>query len=132
MIFELSKTPSDLRGIYNRCSEKVTFNEAMILHAIEGGSTTLRKLKETSLRNRPYIIRTLSALRERGIVKEKPGRKPREYALTPLGLKSLILLRILTENLMAEEDVTADELVEKIRKFSRDERNLKCLKVCCE
>ncbi len=132
MIFELNKPLNDLKGIYNRCSKEVTFNEAMILHAIEGGGTTLRGLKKASLGNRSYIIRTLSTLKKRGIVKENSVSKPREYALTASGLKSLILLRVVTDSLMAEEDITTDELVEKIKKFSLDERNLKCLKVCYE
>ena len=128
MSFELN----DLKWIYNQCSQDATFNEAMILHAIEGGSTTVNELKNISLKNGSYIIKTLSALKERGIVKENPGSKTGEYRLTALGLKSLILLKIIADNLIAEKNINTDELVEKIKKFNLDERNLKYIKVCCE
>ena len=122
----------DLRVIYNQCSQDTSFNEVMLLHAIEGGRSTLRELKDNSLKNRVYIIKTLSSLKERRIIKEGPGSKPREYALTALGLKSLILLRVVTDSLMAKEDITTGELVEKIKGFTLEERNLKCLKVSYE
>ena len=122
MIFKISKTFTKLRLIYNRCSTHITFSEAMILHAMNEGCTTVIELKEILLKDRSYIIRTLSVLKKKGAIREIVGSKPREYLIDELGFKALKLLETIDKSLMLGEDTTVDQMVARIENHSIDKK----------
>lgn len=130
MIFEISKTFTKLRLIYNQCNPNVTFSEVMILHAMRGRSVTVMELKDFLLKDRAYIIRALSILKRKGVIKEEALSKPKKYSITNLGSEALILLKIINDNLMIEKSITVDELVTKIENHNLNESILKHVKVC--
>ncbi len=129
MIFKISKTFTKLRLIYNQCSPHITFSEVMILHAMNEGCATVMELKEVLLKDRSYIIRSLSTLKRKGAVREVMGNKPREYTIDELGTRALKLLECINNSLMANNDITVDQLVAKIENHSIEK---KYMEVYCD
>ncbi len=129
MIFKISKTFTKLRLIYNQCSPHITFSEVMILHAMNEGGATVMELKEALLKDRSYIIRSLSTLKRKGAVREVMGNKPREYTIDELGTRALKLLECINNSLMANNDITVDQLVAKIENHSIEK---KYMEVYCD
>lgn len=129
MIFKISKTFTKLRLIYNQCSPNITFSEVMILHAMNEGCGTVMELREALLKDRSYIIRSLSTLKRKGAVRELMGNKPREYTVDDLGTRALKLLESINSSLMIEKDITVDQLAAKIENHDIDK---KYMEVYCD